>query len=178
MFAGEAIEAMPFYDLECEMAVLGAIFINVPEMTDLAMQRLRPHWFHNPRHTEIFAAIRALWQNRHNDGEIVRIDTITVSHQLRRLGAWRDDSAAHLTGCAQSCPTAYAMPSYLKILDECAARRQLHELGIALQSHASEPETRRTDVTAAQLINAAKRVLDSIETGECLDVNELLETGK
>ena len=116
---GLEIGNKPPQALDVEEAVLGAMLVE-PTTIDEAMEELTTSCFYDPRHQDIFDAVRSL-VNDH-----IPVDMITVMDRLQALGNLETvGGAATLAAMSQKIGAAAHMEYYIRILKQKCIQREL-----------------------------------------------------
>lgn len=110
---------VPPHDIEAERSVLGALLIS-PDSVVRVVEFLYPKHFYRDAHSQIFEAIRSLYDKREPT------DLITVPDELRRMKALdRVGGVSYLTELVDVVPTAANIEHYARIIRDHAVRRGL-----------------------------------------------------
>ena len=130
---------MPF-DPDAEASVLGAILIDNDALVKIA-DKLAPEDFYDPKHQQIYSAIRELYEDRK------AIDVLTLTNQLKAEKRLTDiGGPAYLTELTNFVPTATHVESYAELVVEKSVRRQLLALNKELTSLAQDETKKLKDL--------------------------------
>lgn len=125
---------VPPHDATAEQSVLGAILIDKDALIDVA-EFLRPEHFYNPTHSEIFAAMLALFE-AHDP-----IDVVTVTSQLKKVGMLKQaGGASYIAELVNVVPTSAHAEQYARIIREHATKRRLVEAAARITEFAFKEE--------------------------------------
>ena len=80
-------QSLPYSD-EAEQAVLGAILVN-PEMISVALEHIRPEYFHLEQHKQLFHVMLSIFQS---GGPEQQLDPVVVVHEAVREGVFESES--------------------------------------------------------------------------------------
>ncbi|MGB0523277.1 MAG: replicative DNA helicase [Flammeovirgaceae bacterium] len=126
---------IPPQDQELEQAVLGALMLEKDSIIDV-IELLRPEVFYNPKHKEIFMAIRELFSNSEP------IDILTTTNQLRVLGKLEEVGGAfYITQLTNRVNQAGNVVYYSRILLQYYIKRELIAIANNIQKEAYEDTT-------------------------------------
>ncbi|MEV4758951.1 DUF3987 domain-containing protein [Micromonospora sp. NPDC049559] len=143
----------PAHDLNAEQAVIGAVLIAPPVMTELAAL-LTPTDFYRPAHAVLWEALSLI----HADG--TPTDPIALAAYLAETGDLaKVGGAPYLHTLMQAVPTAANAGHYARIVADHARRRQVVNLG----EHLTQMATSGADV--ADVVAAGRALLDQADTG-------------
>jgi len=110
---------VPPHDIEAERSVLGALLMS-PEAIVKVVEFLNPKHFYRTAHSQIYEAIRSLYDKREPT------DLITVPDELRRMKALDNvGGVSYLTELVEVVPTAANVEHYARIIRDHAVRRGL-----------------------------------------------------
>ena len=131
---------MPYSD-EAEQAVLGAILVD-PEMISVALEHIRPEYFHLEQHRLLFHVMMSIFQS--GSQEERQLDPVVVVHEAVREGIFESESEGrnYLRDLMAGVPSAENIVSYCRIVAEryCArslatvARDLLREIAVGSES--------------------------------------------
>lgn len=125
---------LPPQAIDIEQVVLGALLIDT-EAFGLVSELLHPETFYDPRHKDIFAAIRALNMSERP------ADFLTVAEELRKMGSLeKAGGMAYLTELAAQVASSAHVEYHSRILAQKFTARQLI-------SYASDITTKAFDTT-------------------------------
>ena len=114
--------ALP-HSIEAERATLGSILLNRDALAAVAAW-LRPEYFYLERHTQIYEAMLACFNNR------IPPDTGTVSEELRRRNQLDQvGGMMYLGELIEAVPTSYHIEFYAKTVERTALLRRLINTG-------------------------------------------------
>jgi replicative DNA helicase len=118
--------SLPPHDSEAERAILGAILLS-PTALGTVCELLTDQDFYDSPHRAIFAAMCRL-------GDADRaIDHITVSEELKRVGALQEiGGAAAVAELIQAVSSASNVTTHCRMVQEKARRRDLRRIGYHL----------------------------------------------
>jgi replicative DNA helicase len=120
------LDNQPPQDLHAEQAVLGSVLVSFRALDDVAGV-LTPEDFYRPGHSQIWAAVTALWAG----GEPA--DPVTVSEELDRRGELlRVGGGPYLHTLMQATPTAANVTYYAEIVAAKAVLRRVREAGLRI----------------------------------------------
>lgn len=147
---------LPPQNIEAEMAVLGSILLGGRKVVEDVMVYLTPERFYRAMHTQIFAAVLALYQ------EGVEIDAVTIQAKLDGLGVMGAIGQSYLLGLMGSEATPANAAHYAKIVLEAWKLRAFHEgvselAGVALGRSEEEPDSRAICTKARTLLDEIER---------------------
>jgi hypothetical protein len=141
------------HDLNAEQAVIGAVLISPPTMTDLTAL-LAPADFYRPAHGVIWEALTII----HADG--LPADPITLAAYLAETGGLaKVGGAPYLHTLIQAVPTTANAGHYARIVADHARRRQVVNIG----EHLTTMATSGADV--ADIMATGRALLDNTDTG-------------
>ncbi|MCS1392993.1 AAA family ATPase [Lysinibacillus boronitolerans] len=109
------------YELDAEISVLGAIFLEPDVINDIVFLEARD--FISARHQQIFRVMK--WLDDRNQP----IDITTVTELYMQHNKMDEVSISYLAELAVSCPTASNVVSYANIVRSRAIRRRGTEIG-------------------------------------------------
>jgi len=113
--------SIPPHDDLAEQSVLGAILLDKDAVVDVA-EFLRPQHFYNEKYGDIFSAMLVLFEAHEP------IDTVTVSSELKKLGALsKVGGASALSDLLGTVPTSAHAEKYGQIVRELYTKRLLLE---------------------------------------------------
>lgn len=114
---------IPPHSLEAEQSVLGAIMIDKNAIVEVA-GFLRPDHFYEEKHSLIYAAMLALFEERRP------IDLLTISEKLKASKNFKDvGGSGYLTDLTGVVPTSAHVENYGRIIQEMHAKRELIRAG-------------------------------------------------
>jgi len=117
---------VPPQSFEAERSVLGAILIDKNAIVEVA-GFLRPAHFYDERHGDIFAAMLALYEERHP------IDLLTLTEKLKAQKKYKDvGGSGYLSELTTVVPTAAHVEEYGRIIRELCAKRELISVSAAV----------------------------------------------
>lgn len=120
------------YDLSIEQVVLGALMIDASAYEHVA-DILPAHYFYDPRHKAIFAAIEDL--SRHDRA----IDITTVAERLRSRGTLDEaGGVSYLVDIAHRVGSTAHLSDHIAVLREKAVARSIEQIGSALVHNAQD----------------------------------------
>ncbi len=109
---------LPF-SAEAEQAVLGAILMDSRNLNTL-LEQLRPEYFYNEQHKQIFEAVLRLFRTGQN------VDVVTVLNELVGLDVFSEEAGkSYLFTLAQNTPSVSNCEAYAKIIREKYEMRSL-----------------------------------------------------
>ncbi len=110
-------------NVDAERATLGSILLNRDALAAIAAW-LKPEYFYLERHSQIFEAMLACFNNR------VPPDTRTVSEELRRRGQLDQvGGILYLGELVEGVPTSYHVEFYARTVERTAILRRLINTG-------------------------------------------------
>jgi len=110
---------IPPHNSEAEQALLGAILIDKDAISELS-QKIKPDYFYEYPHQEIFAAMIDLYEERKP------IDVLSLSNLLKKKQLLdRVGGGTFITTLAASVPTAAHVEHYADIVKDAYIRRRL-----------------------------------------------------
>ncbi len=159
----------PPQNIEAEMSVLGAMFIDA-EAIDHAIEILRPEYFYDSRHQNIFQVILDLSSRNHP------VDLISVSDALEKNGQLDFvGGKTYLMQLQEMVPTAANVEYYSKIVKEKALLRELIRSATEIVQEGLE-----SDGDAKQIIeDAEKRIFEigqSQISKRAVPINEIINS--
>lgn len=128
---GRAAQGMtPPHNIEAEQSVLGAILLSERTMYSLVIEEaLRPEDFYRDRHSVIYAAMLALYEQSEP------IDLLTVSEELRKTGKLDDAGGSEAVDVlASTVPNVANLRHYAQIVRDAALMRRLLGATYAIQT--------------------------------------------
>jgi len=144
-------EKVPPQNREAEMSVLGAMFFDENALTK-AIEVLRPHYFYEIRHQNIFDVMAGLFEKNQ------AVDLVTVSEELRKRDQIDDvGGVSYLTQLTTIVPTAANIEHYARIVKEKALLRQLIQSATQIVQTSLE-----SDSGAKEMIDAAEKMIFDI----------------
>ena len=133
-------QTLPHSD-EAEQAVLGAILVD-PEMISVALEHIRPEYFHLEQHKMLFHVMLSIFQSGGEEQQ--QLDQVVVVHEAVREGVFESETEGrnYLRSLMEGVPSAENIVSYCRIVAEryCArqlatvARELLHEISVGSES--------------------------------------------
>jgi replicative DNA helicase len=160
---GLEIGNKPPQALDVEEAVLGAMLVE-PSTIDEAMEELTASCFYDPRHADIFEAMRSL-QNEH-----VPIDIITVTDRLRAQGKLEGVGGTQaLAVLSQKIGAAAHMEYYIRILKQKCIQRDLITASHEILSKSYDDSTPVDDLVDV----AQTRIFAAIQNNIKRDVQDI-----
>ena len=110
-------------NVDAERATLGSVLLNRDALAAIAAW-LKPEYFYLERHSQIYAAMLACFNNR------VPPDTRTVSEELRRRGHLDQvGGVIYLGELVEGVPTSYHVEFYARTVERTAILRRLINTG-------------------------------------------------
>ncbi len=110
-------------NVDAERATLGSVLLNRDALAAIAAW-LKPEYFYLERHSQIYAAMLACFNNR------VPPDTRTVSEELRRRGHLEQvGGVIYLGELVEGVPTSYHVEFYARTVERTAILRRLINTG-------------------------------------------------
>jgi replicative DNA helicase len=111
---------VPPHNADAEASVLGGVILRNDALRLIGT--LRPEEFFDPRHREVFAAMKCL------EAQAAPIDPVTIEAELSRLGKLPSvGGLSFLSELMDAVPTADNVGHYAKIIQAMARRRELIE---------------------------------------------------
>ncbi len=133
--ASSASTVLPF-SAEAEQAVLGAILMDSRNLNTL-LEQLRPEYFYNEQHKQIFEAVLRLFRTGQN------VDVITVLNELVGLEVFSEEAGkSYLFTIAQNTPSVSNCEAYAKIIRE---KYEMRALILAAQEIISDARDETND---------------------------------
>ncbi|MCQ2408692.1 MAG: replicative DNA helicase [Oscillospiraceae bacterium] len=119
---GLSAQSLPHSD-EAEQAILGAVLID-PEMISVALDIIRPEYFHLEQHKELFRVMVSLFSDGSGNREL---DPVVVVHEAVRLGVFENENEGrnYVRDLMESVPSAENIVSYCNIVAERYCARSL-----------------------------------------------------
>jgi replicative DNA helicase len=160
---------VPPHSIEAEESVLGAALLD-NEAINTAIERLIPEDFYRSANKVIFQAMCALMDNREP------IDVITLSEQLRRMGALEQCGGLdNLSRLGTLVPSAAHIGYYAKVVKDMAMRRTAVHEASQIINHAMQidgdindfldgMEQQILSVSDRRVQNSFYRVSDIVQT--------------
>lgn len=113
------LEKVPPHNLEAEMAVLGSMLLD-KEAVDKAAEKVTSDTFYHLPHKTVFSTMLDMYKSNRV------VDLATLTDRLKNLGKLDSiGGAVYLTELVDAVPTTAHIDSYLKIIADCAMRRNL-----------------------------------------------------
>jgi len=113
----------PPHSEEAEQSVLGALLLD-QEAVSYAVEHLVPKDFYNPRHQQIFDAVRDLYLKHQT------VDLVTLKTQLETKGTLESSGGLKYLGqIAAAVPNSAAIRQYVRIVKDRALFRRYIQLG-------------------------------------------------
>ena len=155
------------YSLEAEQAVLGAILIDPPSISNVA-DVLRPEYFYLPEHQAIYHVMSIKMM------ESQTIDFVTVLESLKSEGFFSgEDGKAYLLKLAQMVPSISNIGNYARIVREKYDVRMLIKAAREIVDDAMDPGTE-----PSVLLDSAEQKIYDIrqgrQTGGLLPIKDVL----
>ena len=148
----EILDRVPPHDLDAERWVIGSA-LKKPECID-KVNTLDPDAFHGEGHPRIWRHLLAM------RAEGTPIDVVALGHRLRAAGELEAaGGAAYLLQLHTQTPVADHIVHYAEIVQECAQRRTLRDVGLRIVQNAYE-----NTVPVGELVGKAESSLSSIAT--------------
>jgi len=130
------LAAAPPYDLEAEMAFLGAM-LQKPDILNIGLAELEAGDFFRPEHADLFRLTREIAHGLEADE---RLDIVTVCGALRAAGLYeRIGGQAYLMALVDACPAPSNIRRYAKIVRDKAALRRTVNAATEVLRAASKP---------------------------------------
>lgn len=138
-FPGVERYQMP-HSNEAEQAVLGAILVE-REVLHQMLEMLRPDFFYNEQHREIFSAMSRLF----HAGQPV--DIVTVLNELAQIDVFTEqEGRQYLFSIAENTPSARNASAYAEIIRDKYEMRKLIEAARAIMDDASDESNNPREV--------------------------------
>ncbi len=113
------LEKVPPYNLEAEMAVLGSMLLD-KEAVDKVAEKVTSDTFYHLPHKTVFSTMLDMYKSNKV------VDLTTLTDRLKNLGKLDSiGGAVYLTELVDAVPTTAHIDSYLKIVTDCAMKRNL-----------------------------------------------------
>ncbi len=129
-----SLQKLPPHNLEAELFVLGAIFLDNTALTK-AIDILKVPDFFQPAHRKIYAVMLRLFDKN----EV--IDLVTVQHELQREGLLEEiGGAAYLMNLMGIVPTAANVTSHARIVKEKSLIRRLIQISTQITTESYEDQ--------------------------------------
>lgn len=110
---------VPPHSKEAEKSVLGSILIDKDAIVQVA-EFLRPEFFYENKHGDIFAACLALYEEREP------IDLVTLSEQLKQMKKLKKvGGSAYISSLVEDVPSSANIKHYGEIIRDYFSRRKL-----------------------------------------------------
>ena len=146
-------QVLPF-SLEAEQSVLGAVLIDPPCISQVAVL-LKPDHFYLPQHKSIYMVMLKMY------GDSRAIDSVTVLEELKKESVYDDAGGkSYLMQLAQTVPSTANIESYCKIITEKFYVRSLITASREIMNEAS-----LGDVDAQTLLDSAEQRIYEIRQG-------------
>lgn len=149
----KTFERIPPQNVDAEIAVLGAIFLDRDALLK-AIEILRPEHFYKEAHQKIFTACYELF------GRNEAVDLITVANELARRNQLEDlGGSQYLMSLAEAVPTAANVMYHASIVRGKALLRELIRAGTSIVSSCyeeSEPTETVLDFAEQRIFEVSK----------------------
>ena len=123
-WGGESLspQSLPHSD-DAEQAILGSVLID-PEMISVALDIIRPEYFHLEQHKELFRIMVSLFSEGNGNREL---DPVVVVHEAVRNGIFENENEGrnYIRDLMESVPSAENIVSYCNIVAERYCARSL-----------------------------------------------------
>jgi replicative DNA helicase len=130
-YTGET-PANAFYSLEAEASTLGAAILD--SKCAKTLSGVSSEIYYDQRHQLIHAAVAALVKNEKP------VDLVTLDHEMASRNTLdMAGGTSYLVELCQMVPTTVNMKYYLKIVQECAMRRQMRLISKELNEKLADP---------------------------------------
>ena len=163
-----SLKRVPPHDLDAEMAVLGAMFIDEDALVE-AMGTLTSESFYSPANQHIFALASALFDQWKKLDPVVLRDELKKKHLLDKVGG-----SSYLTALFDAVPTAANIEYYIDIVKEKATRRNLIKAGTEIVRLGQEESEELSSV-----LDSAERsvfaVTEARATGDASQISHILK---
>ena len=115
-------QSLPYSD-DAEQAILGSVLID-PEMISVALDIIRPEYFHLEQHKELFRIMVSLFSEGNGNREL---DPVVVVHEAVRNGISENENEGrnYIRDLMESVPSAENIVSYCNIVAERYCARSL-----------------------------------------------------
>ena len=115
-------QSLPHSD-DAEQAILGSVLID-PEMISVALDIIRPEYFHLEQHKELFRIMVSLFSEGNGNREL---DPVVVVHEAVRNGIFENENEGrnYIRDLMESVPSAENIVSYCNIVAERYCARSL-----------------------------------------------------
>ncbi len=144
--------------MEAEKSILGSMLISKAAV-EQALEVLRAADFYQPRHQDIYAAMRDIYASGG------AVDTVTLLAHLQRAGTLEPlGGAPYITELSLYVPSAANAAHYIRIVSERSVLRQLMEAGSRIAAEAASG-----DKPLETLLNDAERAIFNISMKKSQD---------
>lgn len=127
-------------NIEAEKSVLGGLLIDKESLYKVS-PILRPEYFYNDNHKEIYEAITDLYDKR------LPVDLITLPSQLKKRKTLdRVGGVGYLSELANFVPTAANIEHYAALIKEEAVKRELISVGGEISQSAFQSDAKAEDL--------------------------------
>ncbi len=160
-------EKVPPQSREAEMSVLGAMLFEENALAK-AIEILKPDYFYDLRHQNIFSAMVSLFERNH------AVDLVTVSEELKKHKQLEEiGGVSYLTQLTTVVPTAANIEHYAHIVKEKALLRKLIQSATQIVQNSLE-----SDTDAKGMIDNAEKMIfdigqDQVE-GKAYQIKEII----
>ncbi len=160
--------ALP-HSIDAERATLGSILLNRDALAAIAAW-LRPEYFYLERHTQIYEAMLACFNNR------VPPDTGTVSEELRRRSQLDlVGGVMYLGELIEAVPTSYHIEFYAKTVERTALLRRLIDTGAQIAALGYD-EQREIDETIDKAETLLFDIAQKRSTQDFVHIAQVVDT--
>jgi len=144
------------HSTEAEQCVLGAILAD-PSVLPVVVETIRPEYFYNSQHKEIYNVILRMFTSGAN------ADVITVLNEIEKLEIFESSISArkYLSSLADILPSTANIASYCKIVSD---KYYIRSLAVAAKEILNEIQIDSSD--AQKLIDSAEQKIYNIRQGK------------
>lgn len=140
MCAASLKDSVPPYNLEAEMATLGAILLD-PDSVGTVTKLLMPDDFYSLQNQKIFKGILAL------DNESKRTDLITLTEQLKSTDELdKAGGPGYIASLSDTVPTSANIEYYVEIVKASSIRRKLLKIANTIIANSHDDTLENTDI--------------------------------
>lgn len=134
------MERIPPHNPEAEKSVLGACMLSQDALSEV-METVKPEDFYDPKHKEIFTAIKDLYR------EGTPVDAITVSEELKKRKSLETvGGRVYIASLSAEVPSTANAEEYARIIAEKSSLRRLIDAAGQIVEKGYSPESSAEEV--------------------------------
>jgi replicative DNA helicase len=160
MTAANEKQRKPLCSDDAEKAILGGL-MQWPAEIDRVARALVPEDFHRPRNREIYRLILELAERGEIDAQVV----YEAAEDRSAGDPQRFGGPAYILGCPLVCPMPEALPSYVRIVTDFAARRAWRDAASEIRDVALAGGTEADMAERVEAIVARARRVGTVASG-------------